>query len=307
MRIAPTSLGSAGDLDVAADVRTELDGLLAPEEVDAVRGTAGAPPDAGAVPGARAGDPPVPMAADLTFATFPTPIGPFTVVAGADGVVATTSGDPRRLVDQLVGASTWRRGRRRSAPPAATSRRTSAGGAARLRTPVDLRLASTPFARSPCWGGRRDPYGELGPTATSRRAPDGRAPRVRPGTVLARSPIELFVPCHRVVPAGPGFGTYGDDDRRLFLLRLEGSAERRSSTYENMRACHGGWTARAALADVLVLLAGACSRSDSTLHGRQRRDDVCDGAGEHGPLRRCAATGPGRDLPVRPRRAGCSC
>jgi hypothetical protein len=39
---------------------------------------------------------------------------------------------------------------------------------------------------------------------------------------VLRSAIELFVPCHRVVPAGPGFGTYGgDEDRRLRLLRLE--------------------------------------------------------------------------------------
>jgi O6-methylguanine-DNA--protein-cysteine methyltransferase len=35
-------------------------------------------------------------------------------------------------------------------------------------------------------------------------------------------PIELWIPCHRIVPSGPGFGTYGDHpDRREFLLRLE--------------------------------------------------------------------------------------
>jgi methylated-DNA-[protein]-cysteine S-methyltransferase len=44
------------------------------------------------------------------------------------------------------------------------------------------------------------------------------------GSALARSPIEVFVPCHRVVPAGAGFGRYGgQEDRRLTLLRLEGA------------------------------------------------------------------------------------
>jgi len=37
-------------------------------------------------------------------------------------------------------------------------------------------------------------------------------------------PIELWIPCHRIVPAGPGFGTYGNHpERREFLLRLEGA------------------------------------------------------------------------------------
>ncbi|MGH2679881.1 MAG: MGMT family protein, partial [Actinomycetota bacterium] len=44
------------------------------------------------------------------------------------------------------------------------------------------------------------------------------------GSALARCPIELFVPCHRVVRAGPSLGSYGGyDERRLFLLRLEGA------------------------------------------------------------------------------------
>ncbi|MDQ4108273.1 MAG: MGMT family protein [Actinomycetota bacterium] len=34
----------------------------------------------------------------------------------------------------------------------------------------------------------------------------------------------MFVPCHRVVRASPSLGSYGrHDDRRRFLLRLEGA------------------------------------------------------------------------------------
>ena len=59
-------------------------------------------------------------------------------------------------------------------------------------------------------------YGDVAAAAGTRRA--GRAA----GSALARCPIELFVPCHRVVRAGPSLGSYGrHDDRRRFLLRLE--------------------------------------------------------------------------------------
>ena len=164
------------------------------------------------------------MAADLSYATFPTPIGPFTVVASADGVVATTSGDPLALVDGLV--------RRLGVAPRPAALRAAGRDlegyfgvrSRRLRTPPDLRLATTPFGRAVLEEVVAIPYGELrtyGDVAAAAGRP--RAGRAA-GSVLARSPIELFVPCHRVVPAGPGFGTYGDDDRRLFLLRLEGAA-----------------------------------------------------------------------------------
>jgi hypothetical protein len=44
------------------------------------------------------------VAADLTLRheTVPTPFGPFTIVVSRDGVVATTTGDPRELVDELA-------------------------------------------------------------------------------------------------------------------------------------------------------------------------------------------------------------
>jgi methylated-DNA-[protein]-cysteine S-methyltransferase len=68
------------------------------------------------------------------------------------------------------------------------------------------------------------PYGELrtyGDVASAAGHPG--AARAA-GSALAHCPIEIFVPCHRVVPAGPGLGSYGGaDDRRTILLRIEGA------------------------------------------------------------------------------------
>lgn len=168
------------------------------------------------------------MAADLTlrFATFATPIGPLTVVVSKEGVVATSSAGDSGFLDDLA--------RRLGTVPGPDPRglegiRHQVDGyfARRLRrlsTPVDLRLARTPFAREVLKVTRTIPYGEMW-TYGDVAAHAGRPGAARAaGTSLRRCPIELFVPCHRVVPSGPGFGSYGgDEDRRAFLLRLEGA------------------------------------------------------------------------------------
>lgn len=166
------------------------------------------------------------MASDLTLrlATFPTPLGAFTVVASDEGVVATTTGDADALLDELA--------RRMGTVPRPDTRGLASAGrelegyfAGRLRrfaTPVDLRLVGTPFARAVLDVTRRIPYGQLW-TYGDVAGHAGRPGAARAaGTALRRCPIEVFVPCHRVVPAGPGLGRYGgDEDRRAFLLRLE--------------------------------------------------------------------------------------
>jgi len=166
------------------------------------------------------------MAADLTLrhATVATPFGAFTVVMSPDGVVATTGGDTRELVDELarrLGVVS------RVAALRAATRDVEAyfgGRRAPMRTPTDLRLVGTPFARSVLEVTRTIPFGELW-TYGDVAAKSGRPGAARAaGSALARSPIELFVPCHRVVPAGPGLGSYGgSEDRRVTLLRFEGA------------------------------------------------------------------------------------
>jgi methylated-DNA-[protein]-cysteine S-methyltransferase len=161
------------------------------------------------------------VAADLTlgWATFPTPLGAFTVVASAAGVVATTT--PAR--DELAADLGVRPRPRPMAEIGRELERYFAGRLRRFRTPVDLdAVPGTAFGHAVLAATIDVPYGELrtyGDVATAAGRPG--AARAA-GSALARCPIELFVPCHRIVPAGAGLGRYGDDeDRRAFLLRLE--------------------------------------------------------------------------------------
>jgi len=166
------------------------------------------------------------MAADLRLrhTTVPTPFGPFTIAMSPEGVVATTTGEPSELVDELarrLGAVS-----RVAALRAATRdlERYLSGDREPFRTPVDLLLVGTPFACGVLEVTRTIPYGQMW-TYGDVAAAAGRPGAARAaGSALAHCPIELFVPCHRVVPVGPGLGSYGGaDDRRATLLRHEGA------------------------------------------------------------------------------------
>lgn len=159
------------------------------------------------------------MATDLKLCDVPTPLGPMSVAVSADGVVWT--GDDPDGWPEGLGA--------RPAPdrlPAIERDLAGyfAGRLQRFATPADLRLVTGGFAREVLRLTATVPYGELA-TYGDIASAAGRPGAARAaGTALRRCPIELFVPCHRIVPAGPGFGRYGGhEDRRLFLLRLEGA------------------------------------------------------------------------------------
>jgi methylated-DNA-[protein]-cysteine S-methyltransferase len=74
--------------------------------------------------------------------------------------------------------------------------------------------------RIPC--GRTATYGEL--AASVGRPRGARAV----GQAMARNPVPLVVPCHRVVAAGGGLGGFGGGlDLKRRLLALEGAAAAR--------------------------------------------------------------------------------
>ncbi len=94
----------------------------------------------------------------------------------------------------------------------------------RTDVPVDLSSRS-PFhqevlratARIPC--GEVRTYGELAAIVGRPRA--ARAV----GTAMARNPVPLLVPCHRVVPSSGGVGKFGfGSDLKAKLLANEGAA-----------------------------------------------------------------------------------
>ena len=163
------------------------------------------------------------MAADLTWTRLATPLGPLTVVTSSAGVVATELGEPSER--SVLEVASDRSELRRDDDGLAALRNDVEGYFAErihtFATPVDLSFARG-FTRRVYEATIEVPYGELrtyGDIASAAGSP--RAYRAA-GTALRHCPIELWIPCHRVVPAGPGYGTYGGHpERREFLLRLE--------------------------------------------------------------------------------------
>jgi len=158
----------------------------------------------------------------------PTPLGTLAVVVGPDGVVATAFDDEDlepelEHLERRLGAAI-RPGGRALAPVRREVEAYFAGRGRRFDTSVDLMLAGDGFPRRVLEATMRIPYGELatyGDVAAAAGVPrGGRAA----GNALGRCPIELFVPCHRVVHAGGTIGGYGrHEDRKRWLLRHEGA------------------------------------------------------------------------------------
>ncbi|MGZ4152584.1 MAG: methylated-DNA--[protein]-cysteine S-methyltransferase [Actinomycetota bacterium] len=169
----------------------------------------------------------------VTLTSVDTPLGPFTVVVAESGVLATFFEDDEATADGGAGldrleARLERPIVTRSGGLATVRREVRAYFAGRLRvfaTPVDLSLVGDGFARRVLEATTRIPYGTLatyGDVADAAGSPrGGRAA----GNALNRCPIELFVPCHRVVHSGGTLGGYGRYvDRKRWLLRHEGAA-----------------------------------------------------------------------------------
>ena len=94
----------------------------------------------------------------------------------------------------------------------------------RTDVPVDLSSRS-PFFRQVLRATARIPRGEV--RTYAELAEMARRPRAARavGNAMARNPVPLLVPCHRVVPSSGGVGNYGYGPRvKAELLRIEGAA-----------------------------------------------------------------------------------
>ena len=94
----------------------------------------------------------------------------------------------------------------------------------RTDVPVDLSSRS-PFHQEVLRATARIPRGEVR-TYGELAADVGRPRAARAvGTAMARNPVPLLVPCHRVVPSSGGVGNYGSNpDLKAILLANEGVA-----------------------------------------------------------------------------------
>lgn len=170
------------------------------------------------------------MTDGLTATTVPTPLGELTVVVSASGVLATAFGEDGdnggvelERLEARIGAPIDRR-RRGLAQVRRQVERYFRGSPEAFTMPVDLSLVAPGFGLRVLEATMRIPFGELatyGDVAGAAGSPrGGRAA----GNVLNRCPIELFVPCHRVVHASGTIGGYGrHEDRKRWLLRHEGT------------------------------------------------------------------------------------
>jgi methylated-DNA-[protein]-cysteine S-methyltransferase len=164
----------------------------------------------------------------LRFTSVATPLGDFTILVSERGVVTTIFGEQER--DAEIAAVE----ERFDAPARSSTRALSdirrdveayfAGRQRTFSTPPDLILVPEGFHRRVLATTVGIPYGELwtyGDVAAMAGNPG--AARAA-GSALSHCPIELFVPCHRVVHAGGTLGGYGRyEDRKGWLLRHEGA------------------------------------------------------------------------------------
>lgn len=173
-----------------------------------------------------------PVAQGLQLAMLATPLGELTIACSALGVVTTFFDDEVESSHGIDLPMLVNRGDQRDVD---ASRRLAR--AARLEAeeyfegirktysvPPDLSLVTGSFAHRVLEVVATIPYGELwtyGDVAGMAGSP--RAARAA-GSALAGCPVELFVPCHRVVHAGGSLGGYGrHEERKRWLLRHEGA------------------------------------------------------------------------------------
>ncbi len=158
------------------------------------------------------------------YAEYESPIGPVIVAFNPQGVSAVDLAE-----DDAFDRFSARTGRRLlpARPPTGWERRI---GMAIERgrpgaLPLDLRLL-TGFQRTVLEHAAGIPRGQVRSYGWLARESGRPAASRAVGSVMARNPVPLIVPCHRVVRADGRIGAYslGGPDRKWALLRAEGAA-----------------------------------------------------------------------------------
>lgn len=144
------------------------------------------------------------------YTTIETPAGRAYVAWNDLGLSAVTRTDSDEAFEAWAHELTGRKLLRVEAAPPQLLRAMEAWlhGDRRARLTFDLRTVS-PFMREALLKAREIPHGEVRPYSWIARE-IGHPKAVRAvGTAMARNPIPLFIPCHRVVRADGRLGEYG--------------------------------------------------------------------------------------------------
>lgn len=166
---------------------------------------------------------------DVAYATLDTPLGTMTLAATPNGLIRVALPDERleRVVTELAEEVSPRLLELPARLDAARRELDEyfAGRRREFGLEVDWRLSRPGFYRQVLrTASRRLPFGVTASYAeVAAWAGSPRAFRAA-GTALARNPIPIVVPCHRVLRAGGEIGRYGGGkEMKRFLLRLEGA------------------------------------------------------------------------------------
>ena len=146
----------------------------------------------------------------LLAATHPTPAGPFTLITGPLGVCAGGFTDDLALVSALRGPLHRGAEVRVVGDAGAASKAVLAWAEGDVDAPLDVDVAveGTAFQRA-IWAALRTIAPGHPLTYAGLAAAAGRPAAVRAaGRGCATNRVSLFVPCHRVVPAGGGAGGF---------------------------------------------------------------------------------------------------
>jgi len=166
------------------------------------------------------------VAADIRYTFVDSPFGMLTVAATGKGVVRVgfPEEDAGALLQQLEDRISFRIEEARLAEIRRDIDSYFAGRTKKFATRVDLALVPEGFVRRVLKATACIPYGQVstyGEIAEEAGSPRGARAA---GNALNSNPVSIFIPCHRVVPASGGIGGYGgSEERKTFLLRLEGA------------------------------------------------------------------------------------
>ena len=167
---------------------------------------------------------------DVAYTVVDTPVGSLLTAATERGVVTIAFGAEERAEQVLAGLAARVSPRVLEAPARLDPLRRQLeeyfeGSRREFDLPLDWSLIG-PFARRIRRRTAAIPYGEMSVYAqVAAEAGSPRASRAA-GNALARNPIPIVIPCHRVLRTGGALGGYGGGlDRKRLLLQLEGALE----------------------------------------------------------------------------------